>query len=124
MLPRILLDEHLSPEVAQILNQRGIDSLAIAKTPFASFEDSAVLDLAIAQGRIIVTKNKIDFEAEIRRRAAEHGGSLTLPGAFWIRGKRTVYKEDFARLAAAIEQEVRRVERGEIDPTYGVWLSF
>lgn len=61
---RLLLDEMLSPAVAEQLRQRGIDVVAVVELPhLVSLSDEELLVEATTQGRILVTANVRDFAA-------------------------------------------------------------
>jgi len=59
---RYLLDEHLSPVIAEQLNARGIDTIAVAMRPdLRTLPDPDILQVASSEGRIIVTRDIGDF---------------------------------------------------------------
>jgi predicted nuclease of predicted toxin-antitoxin system len=61
---RLLLDEMLSPAVAEQLRQRGMDVVAVVALPhLVSLPDEELLVEATIQGRIPVTANVRDFAA-------------------------------------------------------------
>jgi predicted nuclease of predicted toxin-antitoxin system len=68
----LLLDEMFPPQLADLLIARGIDCLAIAGgDSFRGADDMTVLELAVEQGRVLMTKNAADFEKIRRQRIAE-----------------------------------------------------
>lgn len=68
---RLLLDEQHDPEVARRLNDLGHDVSALAARELGrSLSDTAVLDLAAAEARAVVTEDVRDFAVEHRRRLA------------------------------------------------------
>lgn len=78
---RVLLDEHFSPRrVGGRLTAAGHDVLAIADVPaYAGLPDDQVLELAAAEGRVLVTRNAKDFDRITRRwasREQRHAGVL------------------------------------------------
>jgi predicted nuclease of predicted toxin-antitoxin system len=80
---RLLLDAHLSPRrVGARLGEAGHDVLAIAEVPaFAALADEQVLELAAAEGRVLVTRNAKDFDRITRRWASlerRHAGVLLI----------------------------------------------
>ncbi|HVC39801.1 MAG TPA: DUF5615 family PIN-like protein [Candidatus Dormibacteraeota bacterium] len=58
---RLLLDEQLSPEIAQQLQRRGHDVLSVAGAGLRGHADAAVLALAVSQERAVVTEPMGDF---------------------------------------------------------------
>jgi hypothetical protein len=58
---RLLLDEHISPVVAEQLRDRGHDVVAAIEVGLAGIDDSRVLSRAIADRRAVVTNNIKDF---------------------------------------------------------------
>lgn len=118
MPPRLLLDEHISPKVAELLAGKGIDALAVAASPLAQSDDLELLRAAVREGRIFVTYDHSDF--------AEHLSTLTregvaLPGIIFV--PISIRTSDFSGLAGALERLARRIQAGEIDPSGGVFLT-
>jgi hypothetical protein len=59
---RFLLDEMLSPAVAEQLVARSIDAAAVAARPdLRTMSDPDILEASAAEGRILVTRNVGDF---------------------------------------------------------------
>lgn len=59
---RFLLDEHLSPVIAEQLCARSVDAVAVAVRPdLRTLPDDEIVAAAAAEGRIIVTRNIGDF---------------------------------------------------------------
>jgi predicted nuclease of predicted toxin-antitoxin system len=52
---RFLIDNALSPEVAEHLRADGHDAIHVRDRGLVEAEDEVVLDLAVAEGRVIVT---------------------------------------------------------------------
>lgn len=73
---RLLLDEQLSPVVAQQLRKRGHDVVGVAEVGMAGSEDDAVLRYAMDNKRTLVTSDIRDFRAL-------HARSLTLGTAHY-----------------------------------------
>ena len=60
---RLLLDENLSPRVAETLaREDGLDVCHVRDRGMLSAEDSEVLERAFEEDRILVTANVADFE--------------------------------------------------------------
>lgn len=58
---KLLLDEMLSPEIAEILQSHGHDVEAIKGSPNERLPDPAVMELARSQERAVVTNNLRDY---------------------------------------------------------------
>lgn len=58
---KLLLDEDISPEIANILTARGIDATCVRNRGYLEAKDHEVLDLAFREDRILVTANVRDF---------------------------------------------------------------
>jgi predicted nuclease of predicted toxin-antitoxin system len=120
-VPKLLLDEHLSPNLAEALMKRGVDAIAVAGSPLATLLDEELFAKAADLGRIIVTFNNPDFVAEITAFAAANP-NRQVPGVIFIPGKK-IRASEISRLAAVIEEVARRIDRGEADPRYGLWVD-
>lgn len=72
---RLLLDEMLSPRLAEQLRARGHDVVAVADLPLSlGASDEDVLLIASAQGRAVVTRDLGDYRG-LARAAARVGSS-------------------------------------------------
>lgn len=97
---RLLLDANLSPRgVAARLRESGHDVLALAEhAVYEGLSDPAVLELAAAEQRILITRNSRDF-APLARQWAEaqrsHAGLILI----W-----TLDHSQFAEIVGRIEQ--------------------
>jgi uncharacterized protein with PIN domain len=58
---RFLLDEDLSPAVAQVCRGLGLDVVSVHEIDRRGFTDEEQLRFSIAEGRIFVTRNRDDF---------------------------------------------------------------
>jgi hypothetical protein len=59
---KILLDEHLRPQIARLLRERGHDVVALLERPdLVGMLDAHVWKVAIAEARAVVTENARDF---------------------------------------------------------------
>lgn len=99
---KLLLDEMLSPAIAQRLRDRGHDVQAIkGHPPHEAMSDPEVLELARAQGRAVVTNNLVDFRPLHHEAIAPggpgHFGMVFMPGNY----RRT--KADIGRIVDALE---------------------
>jgi predicted nuclease of predicted toxin-antitoxin system len=120
-VPKLLLDEHFSPDLAEALRKRGVDAVAVAASALATLRDEEIFARAAELGRVIVTFNNPDFVAEIAAFAAANP-NRQVPGVLFIPGKR-IRASEISRLAAVIEDVARRIDRGEADPRYGLWVD-
>lgn len=120
-MPKLLLDEHLSPDLAEALRKRGVDAIAVAGSALATLRDEEIFARAADLGRVIVTFNNPDFVAEITAFAAANP-NRQVPGVLFIPGKR-IRASEIARLAAVLEEVSHRIDRGEADPRYGLWVD-
>jgi len=80
----------LSPQIARNLRERGHDVLAIAERPeWTSLHDDAVIELARAQRRAVVTNNLRDYRPRAAAAALPggpgHYGMVFIPGAHRLR---------------------------------------
>lgn len=75
---KLLLDENLSPSVAQTLcTEDGIDACHVRDRAMLGFEDTDVLDKAFAEDRVVVTCNVDDF-VELARGRELHAGLILI----------------------------------------------
>lgn len=99
----LLLDEMISPAVAEGLHARDIDAYGIAeRSDLRSLSDPDVLDLATSEHRILVTMNIKDFQLLDRQWAVlgrDHGGIV------FVTHKR------FPRLGGAVGQLVEALDK-------------
>jgi predicted nuclease of predicted toxin-antitoxin system len=99
---RLLLDANLSPRrIAAPLRETGHDVLALAEDASREgLSDPQVLELAAAEGRVLITRNSRDF-APIAREWAEaqrsHAGLILI----W-----TLDHSQFAQIIAGIEHQL------------------
>jgi predicted nuclease of predicted toxin-antitoxin system len=110
---KLLLDEMLSPLIAQQLRDRGHDVEAIAGNALhTALSDDQVMDLARSQGRALVTNNLVDFRplhhAAITPGGPGHFGMVFMPSGY----RRT--RSDVGRIVGALEAELAELP-GERD---------
>jgi hypothetical protein len=102
---RALLDEHLSPQIAELLRQAGYDVVAVAdRDDLVGLSDRMLLEAASSEGRALVTNNIKDFRplaAEWLAQGRTHGGLILLPSS------RTRTRTAVSALASAIELVLR-----------------
>jgi len=98
---KILLDAHISGRrVGKALTENGRNVRAIDSEPeLEGLSDPNVLELATAEGRILVTAKVRDFETLLRERAGEnrsHAGVILVPSS--------VRNEAFGVLISGVEE--------------------
>jgi hypothetical protein len=117
----LLLDEMLSPVIAQQLRDRGHDVEAIAGHPVhGALSDRDVLDLARAQGRAVVTNNLVDFRP-LHHEAITPGGAGHF-GMVFMAGDYRRTRADTGRIVSALEAKLAE-HPGDDDLANGeTWL--
>lgn len=93
-MTRLLLDEMLSPAIAQSVRVAGGDAIAVSERPeLWRSTDEALLELAAEQGRVLITDNVADFrtlELQWLSRGKGHAGLLYISSkTFPMSRKRT-----------------------------------
>jgi predicted nuclease of predicted toxin-antitoxin system len=81
---RLLLDEQLSPKIAEQLQRHGHDVLSVAEAGLRGQEDAALLSWASSQERAVVTNNIRDFRplhANYLSASTTHYGIILLPSS-------------------------------------------
>jgi predicted nuclease of predicted toxin-antitoxin system len=103
---RLLLDEHISPAVAEQLRGRGHDVVAAAEVGLAGVVDPQVLSWAAAERRLVVTNNIQDFRplhAMYLTTGATHHGILLVPT-----GKYSLKRASLGALVTALDRLLTR----------------
>ena len=99
---KALLDEQLSPRIAELLRDRGHDVQAVInRRDLAGRSDRVILEIAAGEERAVITNNVKDFRplaAERLARGDSHAGLILIPSA------RTRTRGAVEILANAIEQ--------------------
>lgn len=99
---RLLLDEHISPNVAASLRERGHDVVAVAeRTELRGRRDIDVLIAASAERRAVVTEDVRDFRTIAARRLSSrkpHSGVVLVPQRAFPRRR-----DGFGRLIRALD---------------------
>jgi predicted nuclease of predicted toxin-antitoxin system len=114
---KLLLDEHISGRVAVRLRDLGHDVVAVADSrKMRSRSDADVFELAQRERRAVVTYDRDDFEAIIRRYAR---GNRLHHGLVIVLSARLPSSE-FARLSAAL---AALLEGPDLGPSFVVWLE-
>lgn len=80
---RALLDEQLSPRIAELLREAGYDVVAVAeRDELIGSSDAILLEVATSEERAVITNNIKDFRplaAEFLARGREHAGLILVP---------------------------------------------
>ncbi len=110
---RILLDAHVSGRtVGKALTEDGHDVRALdSEIELEGLSDPEVLELAAAEGRVLVTANIRDFEPLLREWAGEgrpHPGVILIPSS--------VRNEDFGVLISGVQKTIA-------DTTQEEWMN-
>lgn len=104
---KVYLDEDMSPSIALLLRQRGVDATSALEVGHSQLEDRAQLEYATREGRAIVTRNVVDFIRLARDAVATntgHAGIVLVPSSF--RG------DEYQAIADAIVEELKRYPNG------------
>ncbi len=82
---RALLDEQLSPLIAQLVQKRGLDVVAVAeRSDLIEASDHEVFDTATREQRAVVTNDIKDFRPIAAERLTDgrgHAGLILLPAS-------------------------------------------
>jgi hypothetical protein len=82
---KLYLDEDLSPRVALLLRQGGLDAVSAHEVGQAGRLDLEQLRFATREGRCLVTRNVADFVEIVRdlvNRQESHAGIILVPPSF------------------------------------------
>jgi hypothetical protein len=103
---RLLLDEHLSPAIAEQLKARGHDVVAVAEAGLAGATDERVLAWAVRDRRAVVTNNVRDFRtlhADSLKTSSAHCGIVLVPT-----GRYSLRRDQLGPLVAALDRLLAR----------------
>ena len=114
-----MLDEHIRPQVAKLLAERGMDVLAVAGSDLAGTGDAELLGLAAEEGRVFVTYDTGTVPASF---AELFRAGAALPGLVLVKSA-TIPSRDISGLAKALGRLAARIESGEVDPSGGIFLE-
>jgi predicted nuclease of predicted toxin-antitoxin system len=99
---RALLDEQLSPRIAELLRDAGYDVVAVAeRTELVGSSDAVLFEVATREERALITNNIKDFRplaAELLAEGREHAGLILVPST------RVRTRAAIAALAGVIEK--------------------
>jgi predicted nuclease of predicted toxin-antitoxin system len=99
---RLLLDEQLSPAIADQLRSRGHDVLTAVEAGLGGVTDERVLAWAVRERRAVVTNNIRDFRtlhADSLKTRSPHCGIVLVPT-----GKYSLRRDKLGPLVAALDQ--------------------
>lgn len=107
---KALLDEQLSPRIARVLRERGLDVEAVGeRADLPEATDSDVMEAAAREGRAVVSANVKDFRPLAVGRLADgrgHAGLILVPA------KRNLRRDATGAVADAIETVMRAHPNG------------
>jgi hypothetical protein len=96
---RYLIDEDLSTNVAVIARNLGLDAVSVHEIGRRGLPDPEQFDFAMAEGRIVVTRNRDDF---LRLVVAAFEAGRNSPGALVV--PRNLLNKDPAPIAHALRR--------------------
>jgi predicted nuclease of predicted toxin-antitoxin system len=117
--PKYLLDEQISPRAAEALGKLGVDAEAVAGSAFAGLDDRAIFRHAIEAGRVLVTYDIQDMSLLLGDFIR---AGTAVPGVVFA-GTRTLPTNDLVGLARALARLADLEDRGEVNPSGGIFLS-
>lgn len=82
---KVYLDENLSPEIARLLRDRGVDAVSAHEVRRHQVADRTQLELATAEGRAVVTRDVVDFlmlSTQAIAANTEYAGIIVVPASF------------------------------------------
>jgi len=107
---RASLDDHLSPQIAQVLRHAGYDVVAVAdRDHLVARSDRMIFEVASSERRAVVTNHIKDFRplaSEWLAQGRTHGGLILLPSSH------TRTRTAVSALAGAIERVLRTHPEG------------
>lgn len=100
----LLLDEDLSPRIAQALRKLGVDAVSVHEVGRQGLSDREQLEFAASEGRCFVTRNRDDYRLLTRERFDRnqpHEGVLVISSR--------LPPDDFGRIAVAVKRYLDRL---------------
>jgi predicted nuclease of predicted toxin-antitoxin system len=119
VLPKFLLDEHMSPEVARQAVKAGVDARAVAASDLAGLDDKSIFRMAVEDGRVLVSYNIDDMSlllGDLLKEGAAVAGLVLVD-------VRTIPPSDVPGLARALVKLAKKMEKGEVNPGGGIFLQ-
>ena len=117
---KLVLDEHLSPTIAEELRRRGHDVEAVTEVGLRGQPDAAVMTWAIGEGRAVVTANYADFRAlhdVYLSRGESHSGVVLVPRRF------SLAEAGFGQLIAALVELLKEHPSNNALENAETWLG-
>jgi hypothetical protein len=116
---KVLLDEQLSPRIARVLRERGLDVEAVAeRAGLSEARDGEVMEVAAREERAVASANVKDFRPIAAERLTDgrgHAGLILVPA------NRSLRRDATGSIADAVE-EVMRAHPGGI-PGAEHWVT-
>ena len=117
--PKFLLDEHVSPRVAQEGARKDLDAKAVAGSDLAGLPDPEILRKAVEGGRILVTYDTADFMVLLGDVMKE---GRDIPGIVFV-SREKIPTSDIGGLVVALLRLKTPIIAGRADPSAGLFLS-
>jgi endonuclease/exonuclease/phosphatase family metal-dependent hydrolase len=99
----LLLEEDLSPRIAQALRKLGVDAVSVQEVGRQGLSDREQLEYAACERRCFVTRNRDDYRILTRERFDR---DQPHPGVLVISSR--LPPDDFGRIAAAVKRYLDR----------------
>lgn len=109
---RYYLDEDLSPKIAELLREKGVDCISAHEIEMVQVSDLEHLELAAREKRCLVTKNRNDFirlTVQFFNDHLPHYGVLIIPS--------TIPGDRFSLIAEALAKYAHRHSKGMLPYT-------
>jgi predicted nuclease of predicted toxin-antitoxin system len=117
--PSFLLDEQISPRVAEQAAHQGVKIKAVCGSELAGRDDASILRAAIDEGRILITYTIADFTV-VYSDLIKAG--VKIPGLVFV-NETSIPNSDIQGLVRALVKLSARIEEGEIDPGGCLFLT-
>lgn len=108
-VPGLLLDEHVNVGAYQQLLARGVDVAHVLDAGLAGAPDPEVLQWAIGEGRVVVTRNYRDFAPLVQNLAVS---GVSFPGVLFL--ATSIRQNDVGAHVRAIEAWIAASAAGDI----------
>jgi hypothetical protein len=116
---RLLLDENMDRRLVPVLHRQGVDVRELRDIGLLGADDTAVLQAAFAQGRVLVTRDCSDYPGLIRSALAR---GVSCPPVLLV--PPSYPPQDVGKAARAIIHWVRSYEQGQAPLSEGItWLT-
>ena len=119
MIPRLYLDEDVSPLAAALLRARGFDVISCHEVPLLGVADEAQIEFAAAQGRALLTFNHAHFSriaAEWFENGRKHHGIVITYRQFGL--------DQLGRFSTAVATLLSALTEDELENTIRVLDDF